>query len=85
MGGSESGRHSTQDAKRTVEDCLVLDVNKLARDAMIGTTPWRGSPNWTNTRTGKRTASVGYSCTGTGDQCKIAAATRNNTCACRSG
>ncbi|MBI2842384.1 MAG: hypothetical protein HYX78_03190 [Armatimonadetes bacterium] len=67
MGGSGSGRRSSYDAKQTVEDCLDLDVNKLARDGMIRRTPWQGSLIWTNTRTGEQIASVGYTCTGSGD------------------
>jgi hypothetical protein len=67
VGGSGSGRRSSYDAKQTVEDCLVLDVNKLARDGIIRRTPWQGSLVWTNTRTGEQTASVGYTCTGYGD------------------
>lgn len=69
MGGNGSGRHSSYDARQTVEDCLVLDVNKLARDGMIRIRqpPWQGTLTWTNTRTGERTASVRYTCTGSGD------------------
>jgi len=68
MGGNGSGRHPISDARRTVEDCLVLDVNKLARNGMIGMTEWPGSLNWRDTRTGEQTASVGYACTVTGDE-----------------
>jgi len=67
MGGSGSGRRPSYDAKRTVEDCFVLDVNKLARDGMIRRTPWQGSLIWTNTRTGEQSASLCYTCTGGGD------------------
>ena len=68
MGGSGSGRHSTFSAKRTVEECLLLDVNKLARGGMIRATSYVHSLIWTNTRTGKQTASVGYTCTLSGGE-----------------
>lgn len=68
MGGSRSGRRPAHGARQTVEDCLALDVNKLARDGMIGEGERRGSLTWRNTRTGEQTASVGYECTGTGDK-----------------
>lgn len=62
MGGRGSGNWYRFDAKATVEDCLALDVNKLARDGLL--VPSRaGRLDWTRTRThdGQRVASVGYS------------------------
>ena len=58
MGGPGSGRY--WDRKRTtVEDCLTLEINRLVREGLVR--PWiSGSRVWTNTFTGKRTASVGY-------------------------
>ena len=44
----------------TVEDCLILDLAKLARDGLLLDSPGSGSLWWTNTRTGKQTASLGY-------------------------
>ena len=67
MGGSGSGRHSDFDSKQTVEGCLNLDVNKLARDGMIREIPWQGKLVWSNTYTGETTASAGYTCTNDGD------------------
>lgn len=62
MGGYGSGRWIGRDAKQTVEDCLTLNVDKLARDKLIRTIPWQGSLVWTNTRTREQIASVGYTC-----------------------
>lgn len=68
MGGSGSGRHSTFNAKTTVEDCLTLSVNRLARGGMIRRTVWPGSLTWTNTHTGEQAASAGYTCTESGGE-----------------
>ena len=53
MGGYGSGRRWGAFAKQTVEDCLQLDVIKLARDGLIRRTFAAGSLTWTNTATGK--------------------------------
>jgi hypothetical protein len=58
MGGFGSGR---QNGKPTVESGLTLDINRLLRCRNI--LPGRhviGSLVWTNTRTGKQVASIGY-------------------------
>lgn len=60
MGGYGSGRRWGAFAKQTVEDCLQLDVNKLARDGLIRRTFASGSLTWTNTATGKEDASAGF-------------------------
>ena len=59
MGGSGSGEWARLNTKPLVEDCLVLDVNRLARDRVL--VPWRaGVINWCNTHTGENYASVNY-------------------------
>ena len=60
MGGPGSGRWALHDKKTTVEECLPLDANKLARDGMISRSPGGGLLVWTSTRTGEQTASAGY-------------------------
>ena len=61
MGGAGSGRWGWHDKKTTVEECLVLSASKLARDGIIAQSPGSGWLWWTNTSTGERTASAGYS------------------------
>ena len=39
MGGSGSGEWMRVDTKSLVEDCIALDVNRLARDRVL--VPWR--------------------------------------------
>jgi len=60
MGGAGSGRWGWHDKKTTVEECLVLSAGKLTRDGVIGLAPGSGWLWWTNTSTGERTASAGY-------------------------
>ena len=60
MGGSGSGRWGWHDKKTTVEECLILSAGKLARDGIIAQSPGSGWLWWTNTATGERTASAGY-------------------------
>jgi hypothetical protein len=61
MGGPGSGRRGWHDKKTTVEECLILSAGKLARDGIIAQSPDSGWLWWTNTATGERTASAGYS------------------------
>jgi hypothetical protein len=61
MGGSGSGRWRWHDKKTTVEECLIRSAGKLARDGSIAQSPGSGWLQWTNTATGERTASIGYS------------------------
>jgi hypothetical protein len=61
MGGSGSGRWGWHDKKTTVEECLILSAGKLARDGIIAQSAGSGCFWWTNTGTGGRTASAGYS------------------------
>lgn len=63
MGGYGSGRQRSYGAKRTVEDSLVLTVERLVREGMIRTIPWQGKVAWRNTVTGEETASARYTCT----------------------
>ena len=67
MGGYGSGRHNSYNSKTTVEDCRVLNVNKLARDGMIAPTAWQRSLVWRNTDTGEQVAAVDYTCVGSGE------------------
>jgi len=66
VAGSGSGRYGSYGAKQTVEDCLALSVNRVARGGMIRVTTWQRSLVWTNTGTGEQTASAGYTCTESG-------------------
>jgi len=58
MGGFGSGRQS---GRPTVESGLTLNINRLLRQRSI--LPGKhvsGSLTWSNTRTGEKTASIGY-------------------------
>lgn len=57
MGGYGSGRSG---GRPTVEDGLTLDLYKLLRDGLIHKGPWGGTLRWTETRSGRHIASVGY-------------------------
>jgi len=61
MGGYGSGRWGCSTKKNTVEDCLVLNINKLVRDLLLysGLHAY-GTLNWTNTATGEKVSSCGY-------------------------
>ena len=60
MGGFGSGR-SSGDGKITVEDCLILNINKLVRDRTLYADLHRtGTLTWTNRVTGATISSVGY-------------------------
>ena len=67
MGGYGSGRWRTDDRKLAVEECLALDVRKLARDGLIVRPPASGSLWWTDTRTGERTATATFELERIGD------------------
>jgi hypothetical protein len=59
MGGWGSGRWGGHSKADTVEECLILDVAKLARDKLL--LPLRaGTLHWKNTATGKEVSSCGY-------------------------
>ena len=61
MGGYGSGYAVWRSRKTTVEACLVLSADKLTRDKMLAPKQWvSGTLTWTNTRTGKERASIGY-------------------------
>ncbi|MGE3511471.1 MAG: hypothetical protein AB7N65_21585 [Vicinamibacterales bacterium] len=61
MGGTGSGRWGWHSKKTTVEACLILAAGRLARDRVITRSSGTGWLSWTNTATGERTASAGYS------------------------
>src|SRR3954462_1340084 len=61
MGGSGSGRWGWHDKKTTVEECLILSADKLARDGVIAAAAGSGALSWTSSATRARTASLGYS------------------------
>ena len=67
MGGYGSGRRWGAFVKQTVESCLQLDVNKLARDGLIRRAHATGTLTWTNTATGEGTASAGFRLEPVGD------------------
>lgn len=60
MGGLGSGRWSAHSKALTVEECLVLDTCKLARDGLLVRAWGSGSLTWSNTATGEKTASVSW-------------------------
>jgi hypothetical protein len=64
MGGRGSGRQSAFDAKQTVEGCLTLDINKIARDKLLGQLFNSGTITWSNCHTGEKRATVGFSYSG---------------------
>lgn len=68
LGGLGSGRWHLHNKKMTVEDCLVLSITKLSRDGLITRRHVNGSLWWTNTATGERTASLGYSLEPVGEE-----------------
>ena len=60
MGGYGSGRPWGY-GKTTVEDCLILDINKLVRDRLLYAGIHKsGNLTWRNTRTGESVSSVGF-------------------------
>lgn len=52
MGGYGSGQYQTPTRKTTVEECLTLDVNALAREGAFKEDIW-GTTSWTNQTTGE--------------------------------
>lgn len=52
MGGYGSGQYQTPTRKNTVEECLTLDVNALAREGAFKQDSW-GTTSWTNQTTGE--------------------------------
>jgi hypothetical protein len=61
MGGPGSGNWYRWHKKTVVEDCLALDVNRLARNGGISRDHWiSGTYGWTCTDTQERVASVNY-------------------------
>lgn len=60
MGGWGSGTWSRWNKKNTVDDGLSLDINKLVRDGLLARDFALGSLRWTNSRTEKETASIGF-------------------------
>lgn len=59
MGGYGSGRSG---GRPTVEDGLTLDLYKLRRDGLIREGHSGGTLQWTEVRSGRHIASVGYQC-----------------------
>jgi hypothetical protein len=57
MGGYGSGNHG---GKPTVEDGLVLDLNRLIRQGYFRPGTWRGSIIWREIYSGDETARIGY-------------------------
>ena len=58
MGGIGSGNHG---GKPTVEDGLVLDLNRLIRHGTFRLgCAWAGSIDWTEVSSGRQVASIGY-------------------------
>jgi hypothetical protein len=58
MGGIGSGNHG---GKPTVEDGLVLDINRLIRQGTFKPgRAWGGSIVWSEVHSGRQTASIGY-------------------------
>jgi hypothetical protein len=61
MGGNGSSRWHFHTKKDTVEDCRVLDANRLMREGVLGEGIhlW-GSWTWRNTYTNERTSTVDF-------------------------
>jgi hypothetical protein len=57
MGGYGSGNHG---GRSTIEDGLVLDLNKLIRDRLFRPGTWSGSLVWSQLDSGRVVASIGY-------------------------
>ena len=58
MGGVGSGDHG---GKPTVEDCLVLDLNRLIRQGTFKPgCAWGGSIVWTEVNSGRQVGTIGY-------------------------
>ncbi len=58
MGGIGSGNHG---GKPTVEESLVLDLNRLIRQGTFKPgCAWGGSVVWTEVSSGRQVASIGY-------------------------
>lgn len=62
MGGNGSGRMGRRSIRATVEDCRVLDVNRLAREGAFAAGSRQRSLVWRNTRTQEVTSSAGCTC-----------------------
>ncbi len=63
MGGSGSGNWWRRASGYTVEDCLTLDINTLAREGLMVPAGCRGSIDWSNKSTGEKFASVCFELT----------------------
>jgi hypothetical protein len=59
MGGIGSGNHG---GRPTVEDGLVLDLNRLIRQRIFRPGGWAGSIVWSEVYSGRETARIGYEC-----------------------
>jgi hypothetical protein len=59
MGGIGSGNHG---GRPTVEDGLVLDLNRLIRQRIFRPGGWSGSIVWSEVHSGRETARIGYEC-----------------------
>jgi len=66
MGGRGSGDWEREDQKATVESCQPLDVNELARHGVL-VPSISGRIAWTDTKTGRCSASVSFSTLQDGD------------------
>jgi hypothetical protein len=61
MGGSGSGRWRDESTRTTVEDCLILSVDKLTSDRMLRPNiQGSGVLTWTRTSTGEVISRAGY-------------------------
>lgn len=61
MGGYGSGRRRGRSRKTTVEECLILSADKLARDRMLREgLRGPGALTWTRVATGEKVSSMGY-------------------------
>jgi hypothetical protein len=57
MGGIGSGNHG---GRPTVEDGLVLDLNRLIRQRIFRPGGWAGSIVWSEVSSGRQVATIGY-------------------------
>jgi hypothetical protein len=58
MGGLGSGYYRPR--KRAVGECLVLDINELARQGLLGDRRREGRLRWHDRRTGERLLALSY-------------------------
>lgn len=62
MGGYGSGRSRGYGARMTVEDCLILNIDRLVQIGAIQEHPWPRTLEWTRSHSGEKIGTVSYRC-----------------------